>query len=98
MDFGDIIRKLSVDDNTKEEIYDKSICNNTYKSIISYIISLPPKQYTLLSSLIGLLLIDGLEAKELLLLGKFINNIGHTIITAAAQEKITIKKDKHHDN
>lgn len=65
-----------------------------FEDIIKKIISLPPKQYTLLSTLIGLLLIDNLDAKDQILLGKFINNIGQTIITSAAQEKITIKKDE----
>jgi len=43
--------------------------------------------------LIGILLIDNIDAKDQIILGKFINNIGHTILTAAAQEKINIKKD-----
>lgn len=94
--FEDVIRKLGTDYNTSDiEKDDKLIINdNTYKSLISYIISLPPKQYTLLSTLIGLLLIDNLDAKDQILLGKFINNIGQTIITSEAQEQITIKKDK----
>jgi hypothetical protein len=99
MGFEDIIRKLSAGDNAEnDDKSSKNFNNNTYKALISYIISLPPKQYTLLSTLIGLLLIDNLDAKDQILLGKFINNIGQTIITSAAQEQITIKKDKHHDN
>ena len=67
---------------------------NTYKALVSYIVSLPPKQFVLLSTLIGILLIDKIDSKDQLILGKFINNIGQTIFTAAAQEQINIKKDK----
>lgn len=98
MNIVDVIRKLSAGDNNANEENDeklvKSISNNTYKALISYIISLPPKQYTLLSTLIGLLLIDNLDSKDQILLGKFISNIGQTIFTAAAQEKITDKKER----
>lgn len=87
----DIIRKL--DDTPDNTVKENNTSNNTYKALISYIISLPPKQFILLSSLIGILLIDNIDAKDQIILGKFINNIGHTILTAAAQEKINIKKD-----
>lgn len=97
MDFANIIKKLSADENTSNTDCDdkaENINNNTYKTIVSCIISLPPKQYILLSSLIGILLIDNLDAKEQLILGKFINNIGQTIITSAAQEELNIKRKK----
>jgi UDP-N-acetylmuramoyl-tripeptide--D-alanyl-D-alanine ligase len=54
---------------------------------------LPPKQFVLLSTLLGILLIDDIDPKDQLILGKFINNISNTIFTAAAQEKINIKKE-----
>jgi hypothetical protein len=54
---------------------------------------LPPKQFVLLSTLIGILLIDDIDPKDQIILGKFINNIGQTILTAAAQEQINIKKE-----
>ncbi len=95
MNFADLIKKLSVDeDNPDDHCEDEAekVDNSTYRAIVSYIISLPPKQYTLLSSVIGLLLIDSLDAKEQLILGKFINNIGQTIITSAAQEELSIKR------
>lgn len=97
MGFDDIIRKLSADDNSQNDDCDNKediINNNTYRSIVSCIISLPPKQYTLLSSLIGILLIENLDPIEQISLGKFINNIGQTIITSAAQEQLSIKKKK----
>jgi len=93
MNFDDIIKKLSAED---ADCCDKAdnITYNTYRTIVSHIISLPPKQYTLLSSVIGILLIDDLDIKEQFILGKFINNIGQTIITAAAQEELSIKLKK----
>lgn len=97
MSFDDIIRKLSADDNASDDDCDNKgeiIDKNTYRTIVSCIISLPPKQYTLLSSLIGILLIEHLDPIEQISLGKFINNIGQTIITSAAQEQLSIKKDK----
>jgi transcription termination factor Rho len=67
--------------------------NTTYKALISCITTLPPKQFVLLSTLIGILLIDDIDPKDQIILGKFINNIGQTILTAAAQEQINIKKE-----
>lgn len=89
----DIIRTLSIDD-TSETVEENNASNNTYKALVSCITSLPPKQFILLSSLIGILLIDGIDAKNQIILGKFINNVGQTILTAAAQEQINNKKDK----
>ena len=91
LSFEDIIRKLNTDDASDNTIRDNT-SNNTYKKLVSYITSLPPKQFILLSSLIGILLIDNIDSKEQIILGKFINNIGQTILTAAAQEQIN-KKD-----
>lgn len=91
--FEDINRKLNTDDPTDNTVKENAGLNNTYKALISCIVSLPPKQFVLLSSLIGILLIDNIDAKDQFILGKFINNIGQTIITAAAQEQINTKKD-----
>ena len=89
--FEGIIRKLNIDE-TDDKISEDKI-NTTYKALISCITTLPPKQFVLLSTLIGILLIDDIDPKEQIILGKFINNIGQTIITAAAQEQINIKKE-----
>lgn len=91
--FDDIIRKLSTDDNSDNIMEDNLETVSTYQSLVSCITSLPSKQFVLLSTLIGILLIDNIDAKDQLILGKFINNIGQTIFTAAAQEQIN-KKDK----
>lgn len=94
MGFEDIIRKLSNEDNSNETVKENISSQNTYKALVSCITSLPPKQFVLLSTLIGVFLIDNIDPKDQLILGKFINNIGQTIFTAAAQEQINIKKDK----
>lgn len=91
--FEGIIRKLNIDD-TSEEKAEEDISLSTYQALISFITTLPPKQFILLSTLIGILLIDKIDPKDQIILGKFINNIGQTIIIAAAQEQINIKKDK----
>lgn len=89
MVFEGIIRKLNIDSSDDKEIENNT--NTGYKALISCITNLPPKQFVLLSTLIGIFLIDGVDAKDQIILGKFINNIGQTIFTAAAQEKINIK-------
>ena len=91
--YEDIIRSLSYEDSTDNADKD-NLENNVYKTLVSYVKSLPPKQFILLSSLIGILLIDNIDTKDQFILGKFINNVGQTILTAAAQEQINIKKDK----
>jgi hypothetical protein len=90
--FEGIIRKLNIDDHNDKAIENNA--NTTYKALISCITTLPPKQFVLLSTFLGILLIDDIDAKDQIILGKFINNISQTIFTAAAQEQINIKKDK----
>lgn len=91
--FEGIIRILGTDDKSEDEVKENNASNSTYQALVSCITSLPPKQFILLSSVIGILLIDNIDAKDQIILGKFINNIGQTILTAAAQEQIN-KKDK----
>ena len=90
--FEGIIRKLNIDESDDKAIENET--NTTYKSLISCITTLSPKQFVLLSTLLGILLIDDIDAKDQIILGKFINNISQTIFTAAAQEQINIKKDR----
>jgi len=59
--------------------------------------SLPPKQYALLSALIGLALIDGLDADQQNSLGNFIVNVGSTMLTAAAQNQLIESGNKKND-
>lgn len=93
MIFDGIIRKLNIEDSSENIEQNNRSCN-TYQMLISHIVSLPPKQFVLLSTIIGILLIDNIDPKDQLILGKFINNISQTIFTSAAQENINIKKDK----
>lgn len=90
--FEGIIKKLNTVDGF-EDTFGENNTPSTYQALISCITSLPPKQFILLSTLIGILLIDDIETKDQFIFGKFINNIGQTILTAAAQEQINIKKD-----
>ncbi len=62
--------------------------NNNENTLASYFFSLPPKQFSLLSSLIGILLIDNLDANKQNSLGNFLINVGQAILTSAAQEQL----------
>ena len=92
-EFSDLIKKLGDDGNADCDANPEN--NNNCRTIASYIISLPPKQYTLLSSMIGILMIDNLHPKEQISLGKFLINIGQTILSSAAQEELSIKRKKY---
>lgn len=70
---------------------DNKSCDNI-NPIESCLLSLPPKQFALLSTLFGLLLLDDLNIDQKNALGNFIVNIGQTILTAAAQEQ-SLQKD-----
>ncbi|MCX7920603.1 MAG: hypothetical protein N3B21_01055 [Clostridia bacterium] len=59
--------------------------NNLENKLASCFFSLPPKQFSLLSSLLGILLIDNLDLNRQNSLGNFIVNVGQAILTAAAQ-------------
>ncbi len=66
-------------------------CNNSCSDsnctnpLAACFFSLPPKQFSLLSSLLGILLVDNLDLDQQNSLGNFIVNIGQAILTAAAQ-------------
>lgn len=69
-----------------------SICNdsgeNSYKNdnaLVSFILSLPPQQFALFSSVIGLILTENLNLDQQNSLGNFIVGLGQTILVAAAQ-------------
>jgi len=91
-EFSDLIKILNEDGSADCETNPES--KNNCRTIASYITSLPPKQYTLMSSVIGILLIDNLDPKEQISLGKFFINIGQTILSSAAQEELSIKRKK----
>jgi len=65
--------------------------------IDSCLFSLPPKQFALLSSLLGIILIDDLNIDQKNAIGNFIVNIGQAILTAAAQEQLLQNKNSQDD-
>jgi hypothetical protein len=61
-------------------------CNKN--SIASSFFSIPPNQYALLASLIGVALAENLDLNQQNSLGNFIVDIGTTMLTAAAQGQL----------
>ncbi len=79
---------------------DKNIINkscDTINPIESCLLTLPPKQFSLLSTILGLLLQDGLNINQKNALGNFIVNIGQSLLTAAAQEQSLQTDDSQND-
>ena len=78
-----------------------NICNNFSNNnnypIESCLLSLPPKQFALLSSLLGFILIDDLNIDQQNALGNFFVNIGQAILTAAAQEQSLQNNNSQND-
>lgn len=65
---------------------------------LSGFFSLSPVQFALLSSLIGILLIDDLDIEQLNSLGNFLVGVGQNLLTAAAQGALlesTAGQDDH---
>lgn len=71
-------------------------CN--YVTSTSGFFSIPPIQFTLLSTLVGILLIDNLDLNEQNSLGNFIVGVGQTILTAAAQGELIKTGIENADN
>ncbi|MCX7745782.1 MAG: hypothetical protein N2645_02675 [Clostridia bacterium] len=72
---------------------------NDFGNILSScFFSLPPKQFALLSSLIGILLVDNLDIDQQNSLGNFIVNIGQAILAAAAQGEVIESSKKKNDH
>lgn len=61
---------------------------NIANPLMSCFFSLPPKQFSLLSSIIGILIIDCLTPVQQNSLGNFIVGLGQNILTAAAQSEL----------
>ena len=76
--------------------WSNDISNNIYP-IGSCLLSLPPKQFALLSSLLGIILKDDLNTDQQNALGNFIVNIGQSILTAAAQEQSQQNNNSQND-
>lgn len=60
--------------------------------------SLPPKQFSLLSTLIGIFLIDNLDLNQQNSLGNFIVNVGQAVLTAAAQGQMIQSNNSQDDH
>jgi len=86
----------------KNELYCDNMQNNKNKNnkdiAKSCFFSLSPKQFSLLSSLLGILLIDNLDASQQNSIGNFIVGIGQTILIAAAQQQLLESNIEKNDN
>lgn len=72
--------------------------NNSESAFASCFFSLPPKQFALLSSLIGILIIDKLDINQQNSLGNFLINVGQVILTSAAQGQLIQSNNQQNDN
>ncbi len=80
---------------------DKSTNNSSCDKISpieSCLLSLPPNQFALLSSILGILLLDGLNVDQKNALGNFVVNIGQAILTAASQEQSLQNSNKQNNS
>jgi hypothetical protein len=77
-----------------------NLCNNNNQvnPIASCLLSLPPKQFSLLSSILGIFLIDNLNLNQQNALGNFIVNIGQAILTAASQGQSLQSNNSQNDH
>lgn len=80
--------------NIKNDMKEECNANNIIKNCLS---AFPPKQFALLSTLIGLLIIDGLDADDQNSIGNFIVGIGQTILVSAAQQQL-LESNKQKNN
>jgi hypothetical protein len=79
------------------EINNKQNVHNNESNFVPCFLSIPPKQFALLSSLLGLLLIDNLDLDQQNSLGNFVVNIGQSILTAAAQGQALQSDNQKYD-
>lgn len=81
--------------NQCDNINNDSNCDNL---LTKCFFSLPPKQFSLLSSLLGILLIDNLDLDQQNALGNFIVNVGQAILTSAAQGQMLQSNNSQDDH
>jgi len=82
-------------ENQNHSLYKESNCVNHFAECL---FSLSPWQFSLLSSLIGILLIDNLDLDQQNSLGNFVVNIGQAILTAAAQGQVLQNSNSNKEN
>lgn len=71
--------------------------NNIGNAIKSCFFSLPPAQFSLLSSIVGILLIDNLDLNQQNSLGNFLVGVAQAILTAAAQGSTLESSEQKND-
>jgi len=67
---------------------DENNGNDQKNIFIASLLSLPPQQFTLLSSIIGIIFTENLNLNEQNSIGNFIVGVGQTILVAAAQGQL----------
>lgn len=72
--------------------------NAASNKLAACLFSLPPNQFSLLSSILGILLIDDLDISQQNSIGNFIVGIGQTILTAAAQGQLLKNNNSQSDD
>lgn len=72
-------------------------CCDNINPIESCLLSLHPQKFALLSTVIGLSLLDGLTINQKNSLGNFIVSIGQTLLTTAAQEQSLQNDDSQNE-
>ncbi|MDP4180423.1 MAG: hypothetical protein Q8942_04940 [Bacillota bacterium] len=70
---------------------------NRFCSPLDCLFSLNPIQFSLLSSIIGILVIDNLDLNQQNSLGNFLVGVGQNILTAAAQGAMLESKNEKND-
>lgn len=64
------------------------INNKNTNPLSSCFFSMPPKQYALLSSLLGILFVENLDTDQQNSLGNFFVSVGSSMLAAAAQAQL----------
>jgi hypothetical protein len=73
-------------------------CNYMNSSIFDCLFTLDPKQFTLFSAILGILIAENFDINQQNVLGEFFSNIGQTISTLAAQGELLQSNDSKSDN
>ncbi|HCW03771.1 MAG TPA: hypothetical protein DGK91_04060 [Clostridium sp.] len=71
--------------------------NNPENPLVEFFFSLPPKQFSLLSSILGILLLKDLDLDQQNSLGNFLVNVGTNILTAAGQGQLLQSQKSQND-
>lgn len=73
-------------------------CDNMNNSIFDCLFTLDPKQFTLFSAILGILIAENFDVNQQNALAGFFLNIGQTISTLAAQGELLQSSDSKSDN